>query len=234
MSLKLPAKIRSFSKNNKSWQNNSFLFGQLRLFPRTVTLALIGTAIGAFLEGITVGFIASFLQGLTNPNEPPIESGIEWFDTLFLATQAPTDERMYRLAILIILIAWLRSGFIYLGRFNSRIAALKLVERIRKLIFEQLQSFSLSYYSKTSAGELVNNIIGEVNKLVPTLDAATIFIIRSMTIFAYVVSMFWLSWQLSIAAVMLFTLLSVGLSNLVAWIREASFAVPKANDYLTS
>ena len=234
MSLKLPAKIRLSLKNNKSWQTNYFLFGQLKLFPLTVSLALIGTTIGAFLEGITVGFIASFLQGLTNPAEPPIASGISWFDRLFLATQAPTDERMYRLAILIILIAWLRSGFIYLGRFNSRIAALKLVERIRKLIFEQLQSLSLSYYSKNRSGELVNTITGEVNRLVPTLDAATIFIIRSMTISAYVISMIWLSWQLSIAAVMLFTLLSVGLSNLVAWIREASFEVPKANGYLTS
>nr|MDJ0728264.1 ABC transporter ATP-binding protein [Prochloraceae cyanobacterium] len=111
---------------------------------------------------------------------------------------------------------------------------LKLVERIRKLIFEQLQSLSLSYYSKTSSGELVNNIIGEVNRLIQTLDAATVIIIKSMTIFAYVVSMFWLSWQLSIPAVMLFTLLSVGLSNLVSWIREASFELPKANNYLTS
>lgn len=234
MSLKLPAKVRLFLKNNKSWQTNFFLFGQLKLFPTTVSLALIGTGIGAFLEGLTVGFIAAFLQGLTNPNQPPIESGIDWFDRIFLATFAPTDERMYRLAIFIILIAWMRSGFIYLGRLNSRIVALKLVERIRKLIFEQLQSLSLSYYSKNSSGELVNTITNEVNSLVPTLDAATIFIIRNMTIFAYVVSMFWLSWQLTIAAVMLFTLLSVGLSTLVGWIREASFEVPKANSYLTS
>ena len=234
MSLKLPAKIGSLPKSNKSWQNNYFIFGQLKLFPKTVALALIGTAIGAFLEGITVGFIASFLQGLTNPGEPPIQSGIDWFDTLFLASKASVDERMYRLALLIVILAWLRSGFIYLGRLNSRIAALKLVEQIRKLIFEQFQSLSLSYYSKNRSGELVNNITSEVNRLVPTLDAATIFIIRSMTILAYVISMFWLSWQLSIAAIMLFTLLSVGLSNLVAWTREASFEVPKANGYLTS
>jgi len=39
---------------------------------------------------------------------------------------------------------------------------------------------------------------------------------------------------LSIVAVLLFSLLSVGLSNLIARSREASFAVPKANGYLSS
>jgi subfamily B ATP-binding cassette protein MsbA len=46
--------------------------------------------------------------------------------------------------------------------------------------------------------------------------------------------MFWLSWQLSIGSLMLYGLLSVGLSNLIARVREASFEVPKANGQLTS
>jgi subfamily B ATP-binding cassette protein MsbA len=46
--------------------------------------------------------------------------------------------------------------------------------------------------------------------------------------------MFWLSWQLSLAAITLYTLLSVGLSVLIRRVREASFDLPKANGKLSS
>lgn len=226
--------IRKYFKKTSFWRDNGLIFRELKHFRWLVAIALICTILGASLEGITVGFIASFVQGLTNPNEPPIQSGIQWFDVWFLATKAPTTERIYRLAALILLLVWLHSIFLYLGRFYSGLSALKLVGRIRKLLFEQLQSLSLSFYSKSRSGELINSITTEGNQLIQAFDAATVFMTKSITVFAYIVAMFCLSWQLSIAAVMAFALLSAGLSNLVKWVREASFAIPKANGQLTS
>jgi subfamily B ATP-binding cassette protein MsbA len=226
--------IRKYFKKTSFWRDNGLIFRELKPFRWLVAIALTCTILGASLEGITVGFIASFVQGLTNPSEPPIQSGIQWFDVWFLATQAPTTERIYRLAALILLLVWLHSVFLYLGRFYSGLSALKLVGRIRKLLFEQLQSLSLSFYSKSRSGELINSITTEGNQLIQACDAATVVITKSITVFAYIVAMFCLSWQLSIAAVMAFALLSVGLSNLVRWVREASFAIPKANGHLTS
>jgi ATP-binding cassette, subfamily B, bacterial MsbA len=226
--------IRKYFKKTSFWRDNGLIFRELKHFRWLVAIALICTILGASLEGITVGFIASFVQGLTNPNEPPTQSGIQWFDIWFLATKAPTIERIYRLAALILLLVWLHSVFLYLGRFYSGLSALKLVGRIRKLLFEQLQSLSLSFYSKSRSGELINSITTEGNQLIQACDAATVVITKGITVFAYIVAMFCLSWQLSIAAVMAFALLSAGLSNLVGWVREASFAIPKANGQLTS
>lgn len=226
--------IRKYLRKTSFWRDNGLIFRELKHFRWLVAIALICTIIGASLEGITVGFIASFVQGLTNPNEPPIQSGIQWFDVWFLATKAPTTERIYRLAALILLLVWLHSVFLYLGRFYSGLSALKLVGRIRKLLFEQLQSLSLSFYSKSRSGELINTITTEGNQLIQACDAAGTVIAKGITVFAYIVAMFCLSWQLSIAAVMMFVLLSAGLSNLVKWLREASFAVPKANGHLAS
>jgi subfamily B ATP-binding cassette protein MsbA len=234
MPQRLSLLLRKILKATSFWQDNYLILREFKYFRWIVIVALVCTIIGASLEGITVGFIASFLQGLTNPNEPPIQSGFRWIDVWFLATEAPTTERIYRLAALILLLAWLHSVFSYLGRFYSGLSALKLVGRIRKLIFEQLQSLSLSYYSKSRSGELINSITTEGNQLIQAFDAATVFITRGSTLIAYVISMFFLSWQLSIAAVMMFSLLSVGLSNLVGWVREASFAVPLANGHLAS
>jgi ATP-binding cassette, subfamily B, bacterial MsbA len=234
MRQKLSRFLRKLLKATSVWQDNYLILRELKHFRWLVAIALICTMIGASLEGITVGFIASFLQGLTNPYEPPIQTGIHWLDIWFLSTEAPPIERIYRLATLILLLAWLHSIFSYLGRFYSGLSALKLVGRIRKLIFEQLQSVSLNYYSKNRSGELINSITTEGNQLIQAFDAATVFLTRSFTLIAYIISMFCLSWQLSLAAVMMFTLLSVGLSNLVGWVREASFDVPLANGNLAS
>ena len=132
--------MRKFLRATNLWQNNSILLRELKHFRWLLSCALIFTLVGAGFEGISVGFIASFLQGLTNPQEPPIQIGINWFDVWFLATEASIDERIYRLAGFIFILVWLRSLFIYLGVIYSRKTAFNLAGHIRKTIFEQLQS----------------------------------------------------------------------------------------------
>ena len=234
MHLKMPVFMRKLVKSSSFWRDNSLLLRELKHFRWLLAFALIFTLIGAALEGVTVGFIASFLQGLTNPNDPPIQTGIQWFDILFLATNAAASERIYRLAGFILILAWLRSIFSYLGIVYSRKTSFKLAEQIRKSIFEQLQSLSLSYYSQSRSGEIINTIIAETKDLVHAFNAATTLITRIATMIAYLVSLIWLSWQVSLAVVMMFGLLSVGLSNLVSWAREASFAVSQAKGNLAS
>ena len=234
MHLKMPVFMRKLVKSSSFWRDNSLLMRELKHFRWLLACALILTLIGAALEGVTVGFIASFLQGLTNPNDPPLQTGIQWFDIWFLATNAAASERIYRLAGFILILAWSRSIFNYLGTVYSRKTSFQLAEQIRKSIFEQLQSLSLSYYSQSRSGEIINTIIAETKDLVHAFNAATTLITRIATMIAYLVSLIWLSWQVSLAVVMMFGLLSVGLSNLVSWAREASFAVTKAKGNLAS
>ncbi|MFP4694391.1 MAG: heterocyst formation ABC transporter subunit HepA, partial [Halothece sp.] len=221
-------------KATRFWRQNFLILREFKHFPKLAFGAIALTLLSAFFEGATVGLIASFLQGLTSPNDPPIETGVQWFDVWFLATTASAQARIYRLGALILLAVWLRSLLNYFGQLYSELSQLHLADRVRKRLFDQLQSFSLSYYAKTRSGELINSITGEVSQLQQAFGVISSFITRGSTLIAYIVSMFLLSWQLTIIAVMLFTLLSVGLSNLIARVREASFAVPKANGQLTS
>ena len=234
MRRQLPIFIRKFLKNTNFWQDNSFLLRELKKFRWLLIWALFYTLIGAALEGISVGFIASFLQGLTNPNEPPIQTGIHWFNVWFLATEASSSERVYRLAGLILILVWLRSIFIYLGIVYSRKTAFKLAGQVRKTIFEQLQSLSFSYYSQSRSGEIISTIIAETQDLIQAFQAGTNLTTSIATIAAYLISLILLSWKISLAVAMMFTLLSAGLSNIVGWAREGSFAVSKAKGRMTS
>jgi ATP-binding cassette, subfamily B, bacterial MsbA len=230
---KIPIFIRKSLKATRFWQDNFIILREFKHFRAIAIAALVFTLLGSLLEGATVGLIASFLQGLTNPNEPPIQVGIQWFDRWFLATDALPKIRIYRLSILILSVIWLRTGFYYLGRLYSKLSEINLVDRIRKSLFEKLQSFNLSYYAQSRYGDLVNSFTTEVNQLKQACQAISFLITRSSLLLAYIISMFLLSWQLSIGALMLYGLLSVGLTTLIGKIREASFDVPIANNQVT-
>lgn len=234
MRVKLTAWIKQFFKATQFWQDNYLILQEFKHFRWIAITAIVFTLLSAFFEGATVGLIASFLQGLTNPTEPPIQTGIEWFDHLFLATNTSAQLRIYRLSGLILIAVWLRSILNYYSQFYAQLSQLYLADSIRKRLFDQLQNLSLSYYAKTRSGDLINSITSEVDYLQQAFGVVSSLITRGSTLVAYIISMFWLSWQLTVISLMLFGLLSAGLSNLIARVREASFAVPKAKGNLAS
>ncbi|MFM2311627.1 MAG: hypothetical protein RLZZ04_903 [Cyanobacteriota bacterium] len=231
---KIPIAIRKLLKSTRFWQDNFIILREFKYFRAIAIIALTCTLLAALFEGVAVGLIASFLQVLTTPEKPPVVTGIEWLDLSLLATQASPTDRLYRLSALILVAIWVRAAFTYFGQYYSLLAQSNLCDRLRKSLFEQFQSLSLSYYSTSNSGELINSLTTEINQIKQAFQVFSGFITRGSTLLAYVISMFWLSWQLSFAAITLYTLLSVGLSVLIRRVREASFDLPKANGKLSS
>ena len=227
---KIPIAARRFLKATKFWQDNFIVLKELKHFKGIVITVFVCTILAAFLEGVSVGLIASFLQGVTNHNEPPIVTGIQWLDIVFLGTQASPQMRLYRLSALILLVVWIKTSLRYFGAYNIKLAQSNVCDRLRQRTFEQLQSLSLTYYSTSHSGKLINTITTEINQIKQMFQLFAIIVVKGSLLIAYAVSIFWLSWQLSVTAILLFALLTVILTNLIARVREASFAVPKANE----
>lgn len=234
MKLKLPNAVRVLIKATSFWRENHLILREFKNFRRVAVLAIVFALVAAFLEGVTVGFIASFLQGLTNPEEPPIQTGLAWFDNIVLATEASAANRLYRLSGLLLLGLWLRAGFDYLGSVYSQKASLSLVNCLRRKIFDQLESFKLSFYSTSSPGALISTVRGEVQQVQKAFDLLSTTFVFGTKVVAYLVAMLTLSWQLFLASILVFGLMSVGLRSLTAQVREASFEVPKANKSFTA
>ena len=234
MRLKLPNAVRILIKATSFWRENHLILREVKHFRRIAVLAVVFALIAAFFEGVTVGFIASFLQGLTNPEEPPIQTGLTWFDSIVLATEASAAERLYRLSGLLLLGVCLKAWFDYIGGVYSKQASLSLVDRLRQRIFDQLESLSLSFYSTVNPGALISTVRGEVNQVQQAFNVLSTFVVHGSKLLAYLISMLVLSWQLFLTSVLVFGLMSVGLTSLTAKVREASFEVPKANRAFTS
>lgn len=234
MHFKLPQPLGNFLKATSFWQENYLILQEFKHFRKIAILALIFSVLAATFEGVSIGFLLSFLQSLTTPNAQPVHTGIEWFDIWILGAKTSAINRLYRVSLLILLSTWLRVAFNYFSQVYIELSQLNLGDRLRKQIFEQLQSLSLSYFSKTRSGELINTITTEIERIRQGFSGAAFLFTRGLTTVVYLISMFLISWQLTVISALLFTLLGVGLSNLNARVRESSFGLTTANANFTS
>jgi len=234
MQIKLPIFIRHYFITTSFWQENYSIVRAFQPFYRTAIIAVFFTIMAAVLEAVGIGLIASLLQGLTNPNQPPLETGIGWFDIRFLGTQTGAQERIWRISGLILFTVWMRAVFSYFGRYCAKLCEIGLVDTLRKRIFQQFQDFSLSYYTQKRSGELINTFSAEVSHLSFAFNEIINFVTKSCVILAYTCAMFFISWQLTLVTVLLFSLLAAAASNWIRRVRQASFEMTSAGGELAA
>ncbi|MDJ0569292.1 MAG: ABC transporter ATP-binding protein [Pleurocapsa sp. MO_192.B19] len=234
MRINISRSLRRLMKATKFWRDNYFLLREFKHFRRIAVLAIIFSLLAAAFEGFGIGFILSFLKSFTEPNAEPIQTGVQWLDVWILGVNLPPTARLYRISGLILITTLCRLSFSYLGQLYSYISQIQLAYRIRLRIFEQLQALSLSYFTSTRSGNLINTLTTEIARLMQALNVISVFIIRGSTLVVLMGSLLLLSWQLTIISGLLFILIAVGLSTLLRKIREVSFDITKANNHFAS
>jgi ATP-binding cassette, subfamily B, bacterial MsbA len=226
--------IRSLVRRTSFWQENSLILREFKYFPWIAVAAITFALCSAAFEGFGFGFLLAFLQSLVSPDAKPFQTGMQWFDFWILDIDSSATNRLYRVSALILLSTWIRAAFNYLTQFYTELSQQKLVDRLRRLIFEQLQSVSLSYFGKTNSGELINSLTGEIGRLQIAFGLLAYVVTKGLTLIVYVVLMFSISWQLTLVSIVLFSLLIAGLTKLNTRVRESSFAVSTANGNFAS
>ncbi|MBV8883062.1 MAG: ABC transporter ATP-binding protein, partial [Chroococcidiopsidaceae cyanobacterium CP_BM_RX_35] len=234
MYLKLPLPILRVLKATSLWKHNYLILREFKHFRKIVVLAIIFMFLAAIFEGFGLGFLLAFLQGLTTPNAKPVETGIGWFDIWILGVNNSSINRFYRISTIIVIVTWMRATFNYFAQLYSAYAEISLVDGLRKRIFDQLQAQSLSFFAKKRSGELIDILTNEVERIRQIFSGMSFLVTRGITLIVYSLSMFLISWQLSIISILLFGLLAIGLSTLNRRIREFSFGISIATGQFTS
>ncbi|MFN7349496.1 MAG: ABC transporter transmembrane domain-containing protein, partial [Dolichospermum sp.] len=194
------------------WQNNRLILREFKHFRVVGILAVVFSILSASFEGFGLGFLLVFLQSLTTPGAEPVKTGIEWFDILILGVNASAMERLYRISALIVVTTCLRASFNYIGQICIQFSEISLVDNLRKRIFQQLEAQTLSYFIHKKSGELVNILTSEMERIRQIFGGLAFLITRSFTLIIYSISLFLLSWKLTIVSILLFSLLAVALS----------------------
>jgi ATP-binding cassette, subfamily B, bacterial MsbA len=234
MHLTLPLPARRLLATTNFWKNNYLILREFKHFRQIAILAIVFSILAAIFEGFGLGFLLAFLQNLTAPNAEPLKTGIGWIDIWILGVNAAATERLYRVSALILLITCLRAGLNYVSQIFTQFSEINLVHNLRQRIFQQLESQTLSCFAEKRSGDLINTLTSEMDRIRQIFGSFAFLITRGLTIVVYSVSLFLLSWQLSIISVLLFSLLAVGLSTLNKRIREFSFGISTANGQFAS
>ena len=229
----LPSTVKILQATNL-WQNNRLILREFKHFRVVAILAVVFSALAASFEGFGLGFLLVFLQSLTTPGAEPVKTGVEWFDIFILGINASATERLYRISALIVVTTCMRASFNYIGQICIQFSEISLVDNLRKRIFQQLAAQTLNYFSHKNSGELVNILTSEMERIRQIFGGLAFLITRSFTLIIYSISLFLLSWKLTIVSILLFSLLAVALSTLNKQIRERSFAITSANDNFTA
>jgi ATP-binding cassette, subfamily B, bacterial MsbA len=234
MSFKPSSSFRNIVKATNFWKDNYLILREIKSFPLIAVLAIVFPLLAAIFEGFGIGFLLTFLQNLVSPDAAPIQTGIGWFDVWILGINESDLNRLCRASALILLSTWIRAGFNYLTFVYMELAKVNLIDQLKKRIFEQLQSLSLSYFSRSQSGEIINTITSEVGSLQNAIGSGSFVITKGLVLLVYAAVLLTISWQLTVISILLFVLVGVGLSRLNGSVREASFPVSRARGRFTA
>jgi len=185
-----------------------------------VALTVVLSFGAAAFEGFSIGMLIPFLQTFAEGTADSFQTGIQWVDQNILGVGDSELNRMYRICSVILLATWFRLGFGYYSSVFGIISRVRIVEDLRMRVVDQLQSFSLSYFSKTRGGELINSITHEIGRTVSALGVIMNAIQRGSLLLIYLTLMFWISWEMSLFVLVIFGILSYFLKWIVAVVRR--------------
>lgn len=226
--------VLNWIKSTKFWKQNYLILREFKSFRWLAIASLIFALLASVTEGFGVGFLMAFLQSLTTPDAPPVQTGLAWFDTIFLGAGSPAKVRLYRISGLIVSVTFIRALFNYLAQRYTLTTEVTLMDRLRKRVFEQLQSQHISYFSQTRSGELIDVLTTEMERIRNAFGAVSFIITRSFTLIVYAISIVLLSWQLSFISIFLFGGLAYGLSRLNQNVRKRSMMTSQISGRVTS
>jgi subfamily B ATP-binding cassette protein MsbA len=203
------------------------------MYWKYVAVTIVLSFGASILEGFSIGMLIPFLQTFTEGSES-FATGVQWIDANVLGANDSEVGRLYRICGIILLATWLRVACTYGYSVFATISRTRMVEHLRMRIVDQLQAVSLGFYSKARKGELLNSIMTEISRTTASLGILFTVLTRGSMLFIYVVLMFWISWKLSLLVLVFFGLLSIGLSRLIAKVRERGKEVTEASGDFTS
>ncbi|WP_341526200.1 ABC transporter ATP-binding protein [Nostoc sp. UHCC 0302] len=190
-------------------------------YPALILLTILLGFSGALFNGVSTALIVPVVlkivgQEVDLSNAPPILKTImSPFDNI------PNNYRIGVMSGAIILTILLKNLATYASSLASSSLTRKLTADMREAGLKLLLEIDIDYYAKTKVGDLINRLGGEIGRAASAVGSTVKIVILGITILVFVGLLLSISWQLTVAATLLLSL--VTLVNQYAISRSRNF-----------
>ncbi len=208
----------------KTWRE---LLAFLRPYLGRYSVSLVLGVIGSLLDGVTFILLIPFLRavfgaqvlGAAATGGGGTQRFLDW--ALGPLLRGASRERAFAVVVLLILIAvMLKNVCVYLSRLGGLSAQELLVRDLRVAMYTHLQGMRLDYFQRTRGGQLLTRMLADTEQVKPMLGDWLAEMVRSTaTSLVYVGILLWLSWRLTVLALVLVPILVFALRPLLARLR---------------
>ncbi|ARV61660.1 ABC transporter ATP-binding protein [Nostocales cyanobacterium HT-58-2] len=188
---------------------SKLLFRFAKPYPGLILLTIVLGFSGALFNGVSTTLIVPVIlrivgQEVDLSGAPPIIQKIMYpFDNV------PEDYRLLVMAGAIIVTIFLKNLASYASTLASSTLTRKLTSDIREAGLQLLLNIDIDYYTKMKVGDLINRLGGEIGRAASAIGNTIKVIILGITILVFVGLLLSISWQLTIAATVLLSFITL-------------------------
>ncbi|MBW4670619.1 MAG: ATP-binding cassette domain-containing protein [Cyanomargarita calcarea GSE-NOS-MK-12-04C] len=178
-------------------------------YPGWIILTIVLGFSGALFNGVSTTLIVPVVlkivgQQVDLSNAPSIlKAMMAPFDKI------PEDYRMVVMAGAIVLTIALKNFASYVSTLTSSSLARRLTSDIREAGLQLLLQIDIDYYAKMKVGDLINRLGGETSRAASAIGNAIKLVVLVITILVFVGLLLSISWQLTLAATFLLSLVTL-------------------------
>ncbi|BCX06853.1 MAG: HlyB/MsbA family ABC transporter [Fischerella sp.] len=178
-------------------------------YPGLIFLTIILGFSGALFNGVGTALIVPVIlkivgQEVDFSSAPPILKVITYpFDNM------SENNRLWLMAGVIILIIFLKNLASYASSLTSSYLSRRLTSDMREAGVQLLLEIDIDYYAKMKVGDLINRLGGEIGRAATTISNIVKLIILGITVLVFVALLISISWQLTIAATVLLSFVTL-------------------------
>ncbi len=144
-----------------------------------------------------------------------------WMQSLLLSGNFASD--LFNLCLALVIATVAKNLFFFLQGFFAAYVEQGITKSLRDDIFTHLQTLSLQYFHRSRTGNLISTAVADVFKIHETFNNTLNNLIRDpLLIVIFLVIMLFISWKLTLIAVVVFPLILLGIYWLGKAIRRYS------------
>ncbi|MDQ3669835.1 MAG: ABC transporter transmembrane domain-containing protein, partial [Actinomycetota bacterium] len=137
----------------------------------------------------------------------PLDTPFAWLDRLLAGDRT---RILIAASLTLVLLAVLRGFFYYYQRFLTSKVGQEVVLKIRRRLFAHLQRLPLRFHERSSTGDLLTRLTGDINMLRELIVASLLSLVsETVLLVGFIAVMLLVEWRLALVALVVMPLVFV-------------------------